>query len=169
MCVTSNFLLGREGGFLLLSHFSLKRLIYAICFRSKVDSINNGCNHYCRFGDIDFFIFLTNTHWYFRHFVRVIFTNLWNSQFYTISINASFALKNIDVNDIFMGRLISSRVVWKQRSVVLRMRLEVNIYSIVFIFVFSLVFYLYMTWHLYFVATILLVNVRLVQTRRPDF
>jgi hypothetical protein len=78
-------------------------------------------------------------------------------------------LKNIDVNDIFMGRLISSRVVWKQRSVVLRMRLEVNIYSIVFIFVFSLVFYLYMTWRLYFVATILPVNVRLVQTQKPDF
>jgi hypothetical protein len=68
-----------------------------------------------------------------------------------------------------MGRLISSRVVWKQRSVVLRMRLEVNIYSIVFIFVFSLVFYLYMTWRLYFVATILPVNVRLVQTQKPDF
>jgi hypothetical protein len=78
-------------------------------------------------------------------------------------------LKNIDVNDIFMGRLISSRVVWKQRSVVLRMRLEVNIYSIVFIFVFSLVFYLYMTRRLYFVATILPVNVRLVQTQKPDF
>jgi hypothetical protein len=44
---------------------------------------------------------------------------------------------------VFMSRVDSSLVVWKLRSVFLRMRIEVDIYYVMYILIFSLMFHLY--------------------------